>query len=73
MMEHRFVINYTLDDQPEALEVITTSASITPEEARRRIEEATKPYGKTDISNIKVVKTEVSENIDTDPETSASE
>jgi len=72
-MEHRFIINYTLDEQEESLEVITESETLSLEEARARVKTAVKPYGKTHIENIKVVKESTAENIDTDPETSASE
>jgi hypothetical protein len=72
-MEHRFIINYQLDGQPESLEVITESEDLTPDEARKSVETATKPYGKTNVENIEVVKVKVAEVIDTDPATSASE
>ena len=72
-MEHRFIINYTMDDQTESLEVITDSENLSAEEARKRVEVETKPYGEKIISNISVAKVDTSENIDTDPETSASE
>ena len=72
-MEHRYIINYTQNDQPESLEVITESAILTPDEAQKHVDLATKPYGKTQVGNIEIIKTDVSDNIDTDPETSASE
>ena len=72
-MEHRYVIDYTLDGQKESLEVITDSEALTPEEAQKRVRAAAKPYGKTDIDNIKVVSVRSAKVIDTDPETSASE
>jgi len=72
-MEYRFVVNYTQGEQQESLEVITESPHLTLEEAEKRVEAATKPYGKTDVSNITITRSDVAENIDTDPETSASE
>ncbi len=72
-MEHRYVIDYTLDGQQESLEVITDSEALTPEEAKKRVKAAAKPYGKTTIENIKIVTVQSAEVIDTDPETSASE
>ncbi|RYY77133.1 MAG: hypothetical protein EOO52_06525 [Gammaproteobacteria bacterium] len=72
-MEHRYIVHYTLDGQDESLEVITDSESLTFEEARKKVEAAAKPYGKTDIENIKVVKVDVADVINTDPQTSASE
>lgn len=72
-MEHRYLIDYTLDGQQESLEVITESSILTEEEARKRVESAVKPYGKTNVTDIRVVKEKVDHVIDTDPETSASE
>ncbi len=72
-MEHRYVIDYTLDGQQESLEVITDSEALTPEEAQKRVKEAAKPYGKTNVENIKIVTVHSAKVIDTDPETSASE
>jgi len=72
-MEHRYVIDYTLDGQQESLEVITDSEALTPEEAQKRVRAAAKPYGKTNIENIKIVTVHSADVIDTDPETSASE
>lgn len=72
-MEHRYVIDYTLDGQQESLEVITDSERLTPEEAQKRVKAAAKPYGKTNIENIKILKVRTADVIDTDPQTSASE
>ena len=72
-MEYRFVIHYTGDDQKESLELITESPQITQEQARKAVEKKVAPYGIKNIANIFIVKTDVSENINTDPETSASE
>lgn len=72
-MEHRYVINYTLDGQEESLEVITGPEVLTPDEARKRVEAAAKPYGKTNIENIRIVEAHSADVINTDPETSASE
>lgn len=72
-MEHRFIINYTMDDQTESMEVITESTTLTADEARKRVETATKPYGQKTITDVTIAKVDTSENIDTDPETSASE
>jgi hypothetical protein len=36
-MEHRYVIDYTLDGQQESLEVITDSEALTPEEPPLKI------------------------------------
>lgn len=72
-MEHRYVIDYTLDGQKESLEVITDSEALTPEEAQKRVKAAAKPYGKTNISDIKIVTVHSADVIDTDPSTSASE
>jgi len=72
-MEHRYVVDYTLDGQKESLEVITDSEALTNEEAVKRVKAAAKPYGKTDVTNIKIVTVRSANVIDTDPETSASE
>jgi hypothetical protein len=72
-VEHRYVIDYTLDGQQESLEVITDSEALTTEEAQKRVREAAKPYGKTNIENIQIVTVHSADIIDTDPETSASE
>lgn len=72
-MEHRYVVDYTLDGQPESLEVITDSEALTPEEAQKRVRAAAKPYGKTNIENIKIVTVHSADVINTDPQTSASE
>ncbi|MET0357482.1 MAG: hypothetical protein ABW044_11945 [Cellvibrio sp.] len=72
-MEHRFIVHYTLDEQDESLEVITENESLSFEEAKKKVEAAAKPYGKTNIGNIKIVKVDVAHVINTDPQTSASE
>ena len=72
-MEHRYVIDYTLDGQQESLEVIIDSEMLTPEEAQKRVKEAAKPYGKSNVENIKIVTVHSAEVINTDPQTSASE
>jgi hypothetical protein len=72
-MEHRYVVDYTLDGQQESLEVITDSEALTPEEAQKRVRAAAKPYGKTNIENIKIVTVHSADVINTDPQTSASE
>ena len=72
-MEHRYVIDYTLDGQQESLEVITDSEMLTSEEAQKRVKEAAKPYGKSNVENIKIVTVHSAEVINTDPQTSASE
>lgn len=72
-MEHRYVIDYTLDGQQESLEVITDAEALTLEEAKKRVREAAKPYGKTNVENIKIVEAHSAEVINTDPQTSASE
>ncbi|GGY83135.1 hypothetical protein GCM10011613_30000 [Cellvibrio zantedeschiae] len=73
-MEHRYVIDYTLDGQKESLEVITDSEVLTQEEAQKRVKAAAKPYGKTnEVSDIKIVTVHSADVIDTDPATSASE
>jgi len=72
-VEHRYVIDYTLDGQQESLEVITDSETLTPEDAQKRVKAAAKPYGKTNITNIKIVEAHSAEVINTDPQTSASE
>jgi len=73
-MEHRYVVDYTLDGQKESLEVITDSEALTNEEAQNRVKEAAKPYGKTNkVSDIKIVSVRSAEVIDTDPQSSASE
>jgi len=72
-MEHRYVVDYTLDGQQESLEVITESEALTQEEARKRVEAAAKPYGKTNIENIKIVEAHSADVINTDPQGSASE
>jgi hypothetical protein len=72
-MEYRFVINYEVDRQQESLDVVTDSSNLTQEEAQRRVYEKTKPYAPKEIKNISVRKLEQSDNINTDPETSASE
>jgi hypothetical protein len=72
-MEHRYVINYTLDGQQESLEVITDSEALTLEEAQNRVKEAAKPYGKKKVENINIVTVQSADVIDTDPQTSASE
>lgn len=72
-MEHRYVIDYTLDGQQESLEVITDSETLTPEDAQKRVKAAAKPYGKTNITNIKIVEAHSAEVINTDPQTSATE
>jgi len=72
-VEHRYVIDYTLDGQQESLEVIIDSEMLTPEEAQKRVKEAAKPYGKSNVENIKIVTVHSAEVINTDPQTSASE
>ena len=72
-MEHRYIVEYTLDGQQESLEIITDSETLTREEAQKRVFAAAKPYGKTDIENIQIVSVHSAKVIDTDPETSASE
>lgn len=73
-MEHRYVVDYTLDGQRESLEVITDSETLTQEEAQKRVREAAKPYGKTnEVHDIQIVAVHTAKVIDTDPETSASE
>ena len=72
-MEHRYIVHYILDAQDESLEVITDSESLTFDEAKKKVEDAAKPYGKTDIQKIEIVKVEVADVINTDPQTSASE
>ena len=72
-MENRYIVHYTLDEQEESLEVITDSEALTFDEARKKVEAAAKPYGKTNIENIKIVKVDVAHVINTDPQTSASE
>jgi len=73
-VEHRYVIDYTLDGQQESLEVITDSETLTQEEAQKRVQAAAKPYGKTNsVENIRIVTVHSADVIDTDPETSASE
>jgi hypothetical protein len=72
-VEHRYVVDYTLDGQRESLEIITDSEILTQEEARKRVYAAAKPYGKTNIENIQIVTVHSAKVIDTDPETSASE
>lgn len=72
-MEHRYVINYTLDGQQESLEVITDSEALTLEEAQKRVKAAAKPYGKKKVENINIVTVQSADVIDTDPQTSASE
>lgn len=72
-MEYRFVIHYTVDGQQESLDVITDSPNLTQEDAQRRVKEKTKPYAPKEIKNVTVQKLEQSDNINTDPETSASE
>jgi len=72
-MEHRYIVHYTLDEREESLEVITDSKALTFDEARKKVEAAAKPYGKTNIENIKIVKVDVAHVINTDPQTSASE
>jgi hypothetical protein len=72
-MEHRYVVEYTLDGQQESLEVITDSETLTQEEAQKRVYAAAKPYGKTNVENIKIVTVHMAKVIDTDPATSASE
>lgn len=72
-MEHRYLVEYTLDGQKESLEVITDSDTLTQEEAQKRVCAAAKPYGKTNVENIKIVTVHTAKVIDTDPATSASE
>ena len=72
-MEHRYLVEYTLDGQKESLEVITDSETLTQEEAQKRVFAAAKPYGKTNIENVEIVTVHSAKVIDTDPETSASE
>jgi hypothetical protein len=72
-VEHRYIIDYTLDGQQESLEVITDSETLTQEDAQKRVTAAAKPYGKTNITNIKIVEAHSAEVINTDPQTSASE
>ncbi len=72
-MEHRYVVEYTLDGQKESLEVITDSETLTQEEAQKRVCAAAKPYGKTNVENVEIVTVHSAKVIDTDPETSASE
>ncbi len=72
-MEHRYVIDYTLNGQKESLEVITDSEALTPEDAHKRVIAAAKPYGTMDVADIKIVSVHSADVIDTDPETSASE
>lgn len=72
-VEHRYVVDYTLDGHKESLEVITDSEALTPEEAQKRVKDAAKPYGKTNVANIRIVTVHSADVIDTDPQTSASE
>jgi len=72
-MEHRYIVHYSLDDQNESLEVITQGDSLTFDEAKKKVEAAAKPYGKTNIENIQIIKVDVADVINTDPQTSASE
>ncbi len=72
-MEHRYIVHYTLDGQDESLEVITDFEPLTFDDARKKVEAAAKPYGKTTIEKIEIVKVEVADVINTDPQTSASE
>lgn len=72
-MEHRYLVDYTVDGQKESLEIITDSETLTHEEAHKRVYAAAKPYGKTNIENIQILRVHSARVIDTDPETSASE
>lgn len=72
-MEHRFIVHYKLDDQEESLEVITENDSLSFDDAKKKVEAAAKPYGKTDIENIRIEKVDTAHVINTDPQTSASE
>lgn len=72
-MEYRYVIDYTLDGQKESLEVITDYEALTPEESQKRVKAAAKPYGKSNVANIRIVSVHSADVIDTDPAGSASE
>ena len=72
-MEYRFVIHYTMDGQPESLNVVTDNPTLSQEEAEKRVKEATKPYAPKELGDIRVNKLEQSDKINSDPETSASE
>lgn len=72
-MEYRFVIHYTMDGQPESLNVVTDTPKLSQDEAERRVKEATMPYAPKVLGDITVTKLEQSDNINSDPETSASE
>lgn len=72
-MEYRYVIHYVVDGQPETLNLVTESPELSPAEAQRRVEEKTRPYAPKTIGKIIIAKQEQSDNINTDPETSASE
>lgn len=72
-MEHFYIVKYFMDGQEESLDVVTKLGILTQEEARKRVEAAVKPYGKTYNGEIKIIKMESADVIDTDPQTSASE
>lgn len=72
-MEHLFLIQYTLNGQPESIDFLSQSATVSEEEVLKRVDAAIKPYGKVKAENIRVIKVHSAEVIDTDPQISASE